>query len=254
MTLDWQALDTELALWRDAGLTLPLWWRDDDAVQDTAALDRLGALSSRHGLPVHLAIIPAGAQPGLAAPLRAHRMTPLVHGWAHANHAPAGEKKSEFRPHRPLTERIAEARRGMARLTELLDMAPAPLFVPPWNRIGADMAAALPEAGFAALSTFGPRSAPEVAPGVLAVNTHLDPIDWHGTRSLRPSADLLAQFVADLGARRAGRHDNGEPYGLLTHHLVHDEAIWGFVDALLTRLMAGPVTPWSALTLEDTPR
>jgi hypothetical protein len=47
MTTDWTPLRKELAIWRAEGLTLPLWWRDDDAVTATAALDRLVALSYR---------------------------------------------------------------------------------------------------------------------------------------------------------------------------------------------------------------
>jgi hypothetical protein len=47
MTPDWTALDAELAAWDQAGLTLPLWWRDDDAVKPTPALDQYIWPSSR---------------------------------------------------------------------------------------------------------------------------------------------------------------------------------------------------------------
>ena len=247
MKADWTPLDTELRHWAGAGLTLPLWWRDDDAVAATAALDQLAVVSERAGVPVHLAVVPAGAGADLADWLVAHdTFIPMVHGWAHINHAPEGEKKAEFGAHRPLPERLDDARRGRAVLTVLLGRAPAPVFVPPWNRIAPDMAAGLSELGYAALSTFGPRDHAGAAPGLARINTHLDLIDWRGTRSLVDPQTLIARITRHLADRRTGSADNGEPYGILTHHLVHDAAIWSFLTTLLTRLTAGPIALWTA--------
>ena len=247
MTPHWTPLTRELTRWQAEGLTLPLWWRDDDAIAPSPALDRLTALSDRAGLPVHLAIIPKTATPALAALIRSTPgLIPLVHGWQHRSHAEAGAKKSEFPNHRLLAGRLADAKSALARLTELLGTPPAPVFVPPWNRIGADMVTALPALGFAALSTFGPRAAPEAAAGLAQINTHLDPIFWRGTRSLVDPDTLIAQIAADLAARRTGAVDNAEPYGLLTHHLVHDAPIWDFTTELLARLTDGPISRFSA--------
>lgn len=253
MTPDWTPLDTELARWREAGLTLPFWWRDDDAVAPGPALDRLVALASRFGVPVHLAVIPAGATPALADTVAATpALIPLVHGWAHANHAPEGEKKAEFGVHRPLTMRRDEAAQSMQTLSRLFGAALAPVFVPPWNRIAPDFAPTLKTLGYSTLSAFGPRKSPEAAPGLVIANTHLDPIDWHGSRSLAEPARLIAQIARDLTDRREGRADNAEPYGLLTHHLVHDAAIWSFTEDLLGRLIAGPATIWTAPRVQET--
>lgn len=247
MTPDWTPLTRELALWRAEGLTLPLWWRDDDAIAPSPALDRLQALSDRTGLPVHLAVIPKAATPALADLIRsAPNLIPLVHGWQHRSHAEPGDKKAEFPASRPLEDRLADARAARARLTELLGRPPVPVLVPPWNRIGADMAAALPALGYAGLSTFGPRTAPDAAPGLAQVNTHLDPIFWRGTRSLVDPDTLITRIAADLAARRSGGADNAEPYGLLTHHLVHDAPIWEFTAEVLARLGDGPISHWSA--------
>lgn len=247
MTPDWTALDSELDNWRSAGLTLPLWWRDDDAIRPTPALDRLTALSAALGLPVHLAIIPAHATADLARYLDdAPQLIPMVHGWFHENHAAAGQKKAEFPASRPPGDRLADIRRGAERLTDLLGRRPAPVFVPPWNRFGADLAAHLPGLGFAAISAFTPRRTPLAAPGLVQINTHLDPIDWRGTRSLADPSRLVSQITADLQDRRQGRADNDEPYGLLTHHLVHDGPIWEFTAELLDHLGRGPLRLWSA--------
>ena len=105
MTPDRTPLDHELDLWEKESLTLPLWWRDDDAIAPTPQLDRLSEMSQRLGLPVHLAVIPKLAEEALAEHVRVRpNLLPVVHGWAHENHAPEGEKKSEFRLHRPLEE------------------------------------------------------------------------------------------------------------------------------------------------------
>lgn len=253
MTPNWSPLDRELDHWAKAGLTLPLWWRDDDAIEPTKALDFLSALSAKHALPVHLAIIPAHATQALAEKMAdttadplPDTLIPVVHGWAHQNHAPQGEKKAEFGPHRGTRAPLADAADGLTRLSALFGPRLRPMFVPPWNRIAPQVTDRLPGLGFTMLSTFTPRKSAQVAPGLVQINTHLDPIDWKTTRSLVDPNRLIDQIVTQLQDRRIGHTDASEPYGLLTHHLAHDAAIWDFTDALLSRLMAGPVTPWTA--------
>lgn len=246
MTADWSALDRELAAWQKSRLRLPLWWRDDDAVQVTPELDQLTDLSTRLGLPVHLAVIPKEAQQNLADHLKgAPHLIPVVHGWAHQSHAPAEEKKAEFGAHRPVDDRLEDAEAGLQRLKTLFGSALRPMFVPPWNRIAPDMPPWMAGLGYSALSTFTPRRQGKVAPGLVQINTHLDPIDWKGSRSLAPAERLIAQVAEQLKDRRKGRADMREPYGILTHHLVHDAAIWDFTEALISRLLAGPAVPWT---------
>ena len=36
----WNRLKTELDNWQEASMTATFWWRDDDAIQATAELDR----------------------------------------------------------------------------------------------------------------------------------------------------------------------------------------------------------------------
>ena len=247
MMPDWTPLEQELRRWAAAGLTLPIWWRDDDATAPGSALERLGELAETHGMPVHLAVIPKRATQALADHARAHpQLIPLVHGWAHHNHAPFSQKKAEFGDHRPAAVMLEEATAGLARLGDLFGPRLCPIFVPPWNRISAEVVKGLGGAGFAALSTFLPRTAAVAGPGLVQINTHLDPVNWKGGRGLVDAKSLIDQIVRQLTDRREGRADKDEPYGLLTHHLVHDEAIWGFTDALLGHLSAGPVRIWRA--------
>lgn len=241
---DWAALASELRVFRQSGLSLPIWWRDDDAAAPTAALDRLATLSTRLQVAVHCAIVPAAARPELVEAMAEQEVfLPLVHGWAHANHAPADQKKAEFGAHRPLAARLSEAANGLGRLSSMFGARMLPVLVPPWNRIGDDMKAELAALGYRALSTFGPRETRDTAPGLMQINTHLDPIDWRGTRSLKDSTALLTQLVRDLADRREQRSDNSEPYGILTHHLVHDKAIWDFTGHVLAALLDGGARP-----------
>ncbi|HEY8565021.1 MAG TPA: glycosyltransferase [Beijerinckiaceae bacterium] len=227
---EWSSLDEALAQRNGDGGTIEVWWRDDDAVAAGPALERLLGLAHRLEHPLGLAVIPAGVEASLAERLASERsVAVLVHGWAHANHAPAGEKKSEFGSHRPLAAMVDEADRGLSTLRDRLGPGVLPIFVPPWNRIAPSLAAQLSTAGYRGLSTFGPVRPGTTPPGLVQVNAHLDPIDWHGSRGLSDPEGLIRAL--------AGLVDEGQDViGLLTHHLTHDEAVWHFCEALLERL------------------
>lgn len=246
MKADWTPLDAELAIWEQNDMVLPLWWRDDDAIAPTPALDTLCDMADRLGLAVHLAIIPACVQHSLADAVSNRPVVPVVHGWSHQNHAVQGQKKAEYPVNRPLAEMLTEVIKSRATLADMFSDSLCPMFVPPWNRITPELVAELPKAGYTALSTFTPRKTPAAAPDLTRINTHLDPIAWHDGRSLIDPATLIAQVTRQLADRRAGVADNDEPYGILTHHLVHDAAIWGFCEQLISRLLRGPAIPWTA--------
>ncbi|WP_170573070.1 polysaccharide deacetylase family protein [Ruegeria atlantica] len=247
MTMDWHPLDTELNAWVAEGLTLSVWWRDDDAISATPQLETLAELSQVLGVPVHLAVIPRDANESLIDHVVHHAtLIPVVHGWAHENHALPDEKKSEFRLHRPMNDILHDARAGLKRLQSQFGNRLCPMFVPPWNRIAPEVVQELPGLGYRIISTATPRKARNPAPGLEQINTHLDPIDWRGTRGLINADRLIAQTANLLRDRREGRTDNTEPFGVLTHHLVHDQDLWTFTEALLRRLLNGPGYAWVA--------
>ncbi|GFE50766.1 polysaccharide deacetylase [Roseobacter cerasinus] len=238
MQIDWSPLRHELAIWRQEKRRLPIWWRDDDAVSATPALAELSDLSRHLGLPVHLAVIPAVADQTLAdAIMQAPHMVPTVHGWAHENRAPQGQKKAEFGAlHADTADLLA---RGLERLDALFGTRLSPTFVAPWNRLHADVLPHLATAGYRAVSTFTPRCVVEPSPGLVQINTHIDPIDWRGSRGLVMPDRIIAQTVDALTKRRQGVTDTTEPFGYLTHHLVHDTDIWSFSRAFLAELLEG---------------
>jgi len=239
----WDALRQELDRWAEAGRPATFWWRDDDAGPEVPALASLLALRGDLGAPLALAAVPDRLQDAAAARIAADPGAEVVqHGLAHANHAPAGEKKAEYGAHRPVAAMLAELSHGLKTLRARLGGRVQAVLVPPWNRIAAPLAAELGRAGYAGLSLFGPRrSAP---PGLRLVNTHVDIVDWHGGRGFVGEAGALAAAVGHLAARREARADAGEATGLLTHHLVHDAACWGFVRRFVAGVAAHPAARW----------
>jgi hypothetical protein len=225
--LTWQPLTEALGRWRDAGRRPAFWLRDDDAIELTPALDRLVVLTAKYDLPLGLAVIPAHTGEALAHYVadKPH-VTALVHGWSHDNHAPPQAKKQELGLHRPAGIVLGELAQALRRVEHLFGVRSAPLLVPPWNRIDAALIPQLTGLGFRGLSVFGP---PKPSP-IRIVNSTIDIIDWHGTRGCRDHGVLVGEIVEQLDAALA---DPGQPsIGVLTHHLVHDEAAWDFMKRL----------------------
>jgi hypothetical protein len=242
----WKALNDELDRWRDLGRVATFWWRDDDVEAPTPALDRLLALHQARGLPLALAVVPAGtAEPLLGRLAGMRRLSLLQHGYAHRNHASPEEKKIELGLHRPVARVMAELAAGREKLERLFGRRFRPVMVPPWNRIDARIVAALPRGGFTGVSTFGPRSARLAAPGLVQVNCHIDVMDW-ARRRFAGTAPVLGQAIRHLRARREGAADLTEPTGLMTHHLVHDRAAWAFIARFLDATASHPAGRWVA--------
>lgn len=243
----WESLARELGAWTEGGRTATFWWRDDDAIDATASLKKLLGLSGALSVPLMLAVIPAKATPALGATLARLNGAVLQHGFAHINHAPAGSPKSEFSGARPLAERLSDLATGRHTLADLVGPRLLPVLVPPWNRIDDDLVDALAACGYTALSTFRPRARPFARPGLAQVNTHLDLIDWAGTRHFVGTAHALAVLVDHLAARRAAWSNSAQPdeaTGVLSHHLAMDEPSWDFLATLLRQTQAHPAVRW----------
>jgi len=244
LSAGWGDLTRELDAWTAGGRRCAFWWRDDDATAASPALERLLAMAGRHALVPAIAAIPATATTSLVDALAGGRAVALQHGWAHADHAPTGARKTELGAHRPLAAVAADLTAGRGRMERLFGTAFLPVLVPPWNRVAADVVAALPRLGFTGLSTWKARAAAAPVPGLRQVNCHVDPIDWRGSRGFAGDEAALAPLVGHLAAKRERRADGDEPTGLLGHHLAFDEAAWAFVDRLLDILRAHPATCW----------
>ena len=230
--MSWRELEEELARWRDAGRTADFWWRDDDATSPSSALQQLLRLSKGSAIPLALAVVPLEAAPELFTGLGA---SVLMHGTDHRNRAAPGEKKTEFPAAEPEAEALARLAAARERLARQAGASFLPVLAPPWNRFKRALAARLPAAGLHGLSAYGPRAAAEAAPGIRQVNTHIDIIDWRGTRGFAGEDAALRAAVKHLAARRSGAADGAEPTGWLTHHALHDAAAQAFLERLFER-------------------
>jgi hypothetical protein len=241
-------LEDELDAWAEGGRAVDLWWRDDDAQGPTPALQRLLALSTGAAMPLTLAVVPMGAENALVDMLEtAPRVTVVQHGYAHVNLAGAHGKKAELAAGRPASEALAELIRGRRRLARLFGGRFRAVLTPPWNRIDPALVPALPGAGIRGLSAFGARQSAEPAAGLTQGNCHVDILDWRGTRGFVGEDAALAAIVDHLAQRRRGEVDAEEATGILTHHLVMDEACWMFLPDLIERTRAHRAVRWLAV-------
>lgn len=247
MSAGWADLIDEFDRWEEAGRVATLWWRDD-AVAPSTALDRL--LSINETVPVALAVIPAVAEPKLARWLSRHRRSVngsgaavLQHGWRHVNHS-ASRKRSEFPPGRPLGEVTLELSAGRARMVELFGPRAHPVLVPPWNRFDDALLPLLGGCGLSAISRAQPRRTSRSAAGVIEASIHVDLVAWGESRCFIGERVALDGLIAHLQARRLGLVCSAEPTGVLTHHLVQDEASEEFLHRFFEITGAHPAARW----------
>ena len=243
----WHSLTEELDRWADLGSCATLWWRDDDAALPDPALDRLLGLSPT---PLALAVIPKTVHGEAAGAILAHpTATVIQHGYAHRNHAARGERKTEFGDDRDADSALDELGLGRRRLRETFGDRFAPILTPPWNRLSASLTGRLVGIGLSGLSMYGPRGAAEPARGLAQVNSHIDIIDWRGSRGFVGEDAALGLAIGHLGARRTAAADPAEPTGLLSHHLVHDEPSWRFIVEFIAATERHAAARW--LTVGD---
>lgn len=241
----WPMLQQELDLWAEAGLKASFWWRDDDAISATAELDTLDKLSQAFEIPVSIAVIPARLDNNLPIFLRGrNHFTVLQHGYSHTSYAAKGVKKIELGGERSLDSIAAELTIGFKVLTHAFPDHFISTIVPPWNRIESKTYEILKEIGLTGISTVRARKASDAEPGILQVNTHLDPISWRHGRGFIGSKIAVALLHQHLYLRRTTNRCSEEPTGLLTHHLDQNDQVWNFCSCLFKRLNQHPAVHW----------
>ena len=241
----WDWLARELDRWGESGQSASFWWRDDDATEPSAELERLLQTSLHHDLPLALAVIPAQLDPRLVTHLQQFpRTSVLQHGFNHRSHALPGQRKLELGGDRDADAILGELAQGYRILQQQFADRFVPVMVPPWNRIDANLLARLSDIGLCGLSTMRVRRLAHPAPGLLQVNTHLDPINWRTHRGFIGLYPAVAILVQHLLARRTGYRDLQEPTGILSHHLAQSEPVWRFLDRLFEFLGKHPAVTW----------
>jgi len=233
---------------RSAACRTPKFWlRDDDAVRPSRSLDRLLSLTAEYSVPLTLAVIPAHTDDALVQVLAdTEHVSVALHGWSHTNYAARTEKKQELGKHRPVSECLDTLRLGRDKLSELFGPRFLPVLVPPWNRISDEIVEQLSTLDITCLSTFGDerpsneRLGEQPTSMVIQINSHIDIIDWKGSRGGRELTDLVEQMRVELL--------NNRPFlGVLSHHLVHDEAAWVFLEQLFALTACNSLVDWVSI-------
>ncbi len=236
-------LETEIGHWREAGQKIRLFLRDDDAIDDTPALDRLVSICEAANIPLLLAIIPDPAREALAKRIEnVELVTPAVHGFAHVNHAsknsPHGRKSCELGNHRPLETVMKELKQGQKKLHGWFGKRLSPILVPPWNRISDEVRSRVDHLDFKAVSAHGWDTQDKHLP---SVNVHLDIFHWSGGRIGRKFDWIWYNLAKNL---KTARELGFMPVGILTHHLVHDDQAWEVIEALASDPVLNEQAEW----------
>ena len=157
----------------------------------------------------------------------------LVHGLAHLNHAPPGPRRPSSAPHRPPV-RWTTMRTALSLARDRFGACSCRSSCHPGTgsrrSSSRPVRARLPRP-VRLRAAGGPRAAP--------ASCRSTPMSTRSTGTGRAGCGRRTAIIADLRARSGGADggaDPDEPIGLLTHHLVHDEAMWAFCETLLERL------------------
>lgn len=245
-------LRRELDAWAESGRQATLWWRDDDAKVPGPGLDRLLTLARSQGVPLTLAVIPAGMSADLATGLvSVPGITVIQHGFAHVSHAPRGRNLGlwELGRHRPVAVVLDEMRRGKALLESAFGDRFLPVMAPPWNRVDAGLYPGLAVSGYTGITISGVRPSALPVPGLTMANIHTDVTKWSTPRGqFRGGDEICADLAGHLHRRRTGEIDTDEPTGLTTHHWALCEESWLFLAGLLDLVKAHPAATWLGAT------
>ncbi len=76
------------------------------------------------------------------------------------------------------------------------------------------------------------------------VNTHVDIIAWRTDRAFVGEEQALSAATTHLAAKRMRAADVDEATGWLTHHAVHDENAWAFLERLFESTRSLPAVVW----------
>ena len=247
----WDGLAEELAAWQADGAVASFWWRDDDAVAATAALERLVALSGASQVPIAVAAIPKLIEPSLP-PAVARRSTVwlLQHGFAHIDHAKGLVEKTvvkgawELGLHRPMHVVLGELEAGREIMRAAFGAQFLPVVAAPWNHIDPALMPGLRERGYLGVSSYGERPLFPPLPGFVEANIHFDVSNWKQGARFRGEGAALEMIVGHLRRRRSGAAERAEPTGIVTHHAALDEASWAFMAELLAFVARHPAAAW----------
>ncbi|MDX2320192.1 MAG: hypothetical protein QNK26_06275 [Moritella sp.] len=224
---NWQMLAEEIQQWSSP---VQFWWRDDDAVANSGALQRLLMLAAQFQIPVHLAVIPESLQASLSVINKVQHSANcyvLQHGYDHRSYALEGQRKIELGGSQDIPSLLKKLALGQQLLKSRFGEQYLNILVPPWNRIADEVASQLPAMDYTQLSVLGSKKQAE---SDFNLNVHIDIIDWK-QRCFAGEDAILTKIISHLREQRlAGLDRNIKPCGFMTHHLDHDLNSWLFIS------------------------
>ncbi|WP_189434894.1 polysaccharide deacetylase family protein [Pseudovibrio japonicus] len=235
-----EQLISHLNWFHERGRQVRFWWRDDDAVAPTPALETLLNLSEEFGIPLSLSVIPKYAEEELARRLKSTSAVHVLHhGWQHKNYQDKSreEKSSEFGWRRSAQDLTRELVEGKQTLQELFGSRFVPLFVPPWNRIAPPAVHLLQQQGGYGLSAFTWMNHFRMP----HVQSHVDIIEWRKDKHFIGWDCARKRLDLELCRRRTNSTD---PIGLLSHHLDHGNGCSNFLEVFFKLTSDHPAVRW----------
>ena len=206
--------------------------RIDDGRGLCERLEWVWGVLEGHGVPLHLGVIPVDLEPAGAERLReraGRSRSPVSvqqHGYRHVNHG-SGKRRFEFGDERAVAEQRSDILAGREILQEQIGELFEPIFVPPWDRLGASTLEILAQEHYLAVSVIETSSSPE-DPRVPRVRMTTDPVQWRPDRAHRPWEETHREVAERLAL---------EGYaGIELHHEIMDEEAVTGLDGLLGRL------------------
>ena len=220
------------------------WWRDDDAVADSEALQQMLQLAKTYDVAVHLAVIPNLLENSLNIikhPDNQPFSYVLQHGVEHKNFALPEQRKIELGGSQNLQTLQQNLSAGQRLLQATFTDQYLSILVPPWNRIAEELIPYLDSIAYQRLSVLGKNKLAETE---LHLNVHIDIINWR-ERQFAGEAFILSKITEHLRHKRLSGN-NGKPCGLMTHHLDHDADCWVFLDNFFSFCQSHSKVQWIA--------
>lgn len=229
----YELIHDELDAWSAAGMVARFWWRDDDAVTNTVQLRRLLDIAREAKIIIAVGVIPEHADDSLVELLSHSECCVWQHGWGHHSHT-----SGEFGEDRALDMLVDNALTGARAMDRLFGVDGwQRVFVPPNHLIAMPFKALVPDLGYLGISA-GVQLTPPID-GVMEVNAEIDIMNWYEGK-VQTDTVVCEMIVDQLRARRLGEIPTDHPVGILTHHLVFDDAAWILVSQLFTCLDLHP--------------
>ncbi len=226
----WQTLSEEIQQWQQP---IPFWWRDDDAIEDSDALQQMLAMAKRFQIPVHLAVIPQRLKHSLNCIKELQHKSDcyvLQHGFDHTSYASPEQRKIELGGTQSITQLTDKLLQGRQILADNFESQYLDILVPPWNRISEELSEKLPAIGYKQLSVL---ASPKLKETDFLVNVHIDIINWK-ERAFAGEEIVIEKIRQYLAHSRTQNLKNFKPCGIMTHHLDHDPQCWQFLDKFFT--------------------